>query len=77
MSPEDNSYYDNYLGLFIHPGWQQFVNEAQELLDAFSIEDIKNEQELYFVKGQRNALLNITRFETGIKNAIDMESEND
>ena len=76
MSPEDETYYENYLGLFIHPGWKQFVGEAQELLNAFSIEEIKNEQELFFVKGQRSSLLNITRFETGVKNALDMESEN-
>ena len=77
MSPEDEAYYENYLGLFIHPGWKQFVGEAQELLDAYNIEEIKNEQDLFFVKGQRSSLLNITRFETGVRNAIDMESDND
>jgi len=77
LSPEDELYYENYLGLFIHPGWKQFVGEAQELLDAYNIEEIKNEQDLFFVKGQRSSLLNITRFETGVRNAIDMESDND
>ena len=75
MSPENEKYYENYLDLFLHEGWKQFVEEAQELLDAFEIEDIKDEIDLAFVKGQRNSLLNITRFETGIRNAIDMESE--
>ena len=75
LAPEDEKYYENYLGLFLHPGWKQFVGEAQDLLNAYSIEEIKNEQDLFFVKGQRSSLLNITRFETGIKNAIDMESE--
>lgn len=77
MSPENEKYYENYLDLFLHEGWKQFVEEAQELLDAFEIEDIKDEIDLAFVKGQRNSLLNITRFETGIRNAIDMESEDD
>lgn len=77
MSPENEKYYENYLDLFLHPGWKQFVEEAQDLLDAFEIEDIKDEIDLAFVKGQRNSLLNITRFETGIRNAIDMESEDD
>lgn len=75
MSPENEKYYENYLDLFLHEGWKQFVEEAQELLNAFKIEDIKDEIDLAFVKGQRNSLLNITRFETGIRNAIDMESE--
>jgi hypothetical protein len=75
LSPENEKYYENYLDLFLHEGWKQFVEEAQDLLDAFEIEDIKDEIDLAFVKGQRNSLLNITRFETGIRNAIDMESE--
>ena len=75
MSPENEKYYENYLDLFLHEGWKQFVEEAQDLLDAFEIEDIKDEIDLAFVKGQRNSLLNITRFETGVRNAIDMESE--
>tara|TARA_E500000318_G_scaffold81926_1_gene77258 strand:- start:22 stop:255 length:234 start_codon:yes stop_codon:yes gene_type:complete len=75
LSPEDEVYYENYLGLFIHPGWKQFVKESQELVDSYNIEEIKNEQDLFFVKGQLNILTNITRFETAIRNAIDMESE--
>ncbi len=75
MSPEDEKYYENYLDLFLHDGWKQFVNEAQELLNSYVIEEIKDEKDLAFVKGQRSSLLNITRFETGIKNAIEMESE--
>ncbi len=77
MSPEDEKYYENYLDLFLHEGWKQFVEEAQELLDSYVIEDIKDEIDLAFVKGQRSSLLNITRFQTGIKNAIEMESDDD
>lgn len=77
MSPEEEKYYENYLDLFLHPGWKQFVAEAQELVDSYQIEDIKDELDLFFVKGQRNSLLNVVRFETGIKNAYDMETDND
>jgi len=76
LSPEEDAYYQNYLGLFLHPGWKQFVQEAQESLDTHQIEDIKNEKELFHLQGQRTALLNIVRFETGIQNAFDMESDN-
>jgi len=75
LSPEDEKYYENYLDLFLHSGWKQFVAEAEELLDSYVIEEIKDDIDLSFVKGQRSSLLNITRFETGIKNAIEMESE--
>jgi len=76
LSPEEEKYYEIYLDLFLHPGWKQFVEEAQETLDTHIIEDIKSEKELFLLQGQRTALLNIVRFETGIKNAFDMESEN-
>ena len=75
MSPDEEKYFDNYLDLFLHPGWQQFVEEAQATLDTFHIEDIKSEKELFQVQGKRTSLLNIVRFETGIKNAFEMESE--
>ena len=75
MSPDDESYYENYLDLFLHDGWKQFVEESQQLADSYNIEEIKNEQDLFFVKGQLNILTNVTRFETAIRNAIDMESE--
>lgn len=75
MSPEDDKYYDNYLDLFLHDGWKQFIEESEQLLDSYKIEDIKNEQDLFFTKGQVNILTNITRFETAIRNALEMESE--
>lgn len=71
MSPEDEKYYETYFDLFLHPGWKQFVEESQELLDSHSIEDIKDDIDLAYLKGQRCSLLNITRFETGIKNAFE------
>lgn len=77
LSPEEEKYYENYFDLFSHPGWKQLVSEAQDLLDSFSIEEIKNELDLFYVKGQRTSLLNLVRFETGIRNAFDMESEVD
>ena len=77
MSPEDEKYYENYLSMFLQPGWQQFVNETEDLLDSHSIDDIKTEKELYLLQGQRKTLLSIVNFEVGIKNAFDLDSEND
>ena len=77
MSPEEQKYYENYFDLFLTEGWKQFVEEAQDLLDSYIIEDIKDDIDLAYVKGQRNSLLNIVRFETGIKNAFEMETSDD
>ena len=75
MSPEDEKYYEQYLSMFLHPGWKQFVEEAEDLLDSHDIDDIKDEKELHLLQGQRKTLLSIVNFELGIKNAFDMDSE--
>lgn len=77
MSPEDEQYYEQYLSMFLHPGWKQFVEETEDLLDSHNIDDIKDEKELHLLQGQRKTLLSIVNFELGIKNAFDMDSEND
>jgi len=78
LSPEDNKYYDNYFDLFASDGWKQFIQEINEIVDKHRIEDIKNEQHLAFVKGERDALFRVRRFETGIRSAYDVliEREN-
>ena len=76
MSPDEEKYYDNYFELFMTSGWKQFVDEAQQLVDSYIIENIKDELDLSFVKGQRSSLLNIVRFETAIRNAYEMEKNN-
>lgn len=75
MTHEDEVYYENYFDLFLKPGWKQLVAETQETLDQHNIEEIKSPEDLFHLQGQRTVLLKIVRFETGIKNAFDMESE--
>ena len=77
MSPDDEKYYENYMDLFLTNGWKQFVQEAKDLVSSYKIEEIKNEQDLFFVKGQLNTLMNVIHFETGIRNALDMEAGDD
>jgi len=77
LSPEEQKYYENYFDLFLTDGWKQFVQEAKEILEGHSIDDIKNEKDLSQLQGQRIALLNIVRFETGIQNAFEELSNND
>jgi len=77
LSPEENKYYDNYFDLFASDGWKQFIEEIQEILDKYRIEDIKNETHLAFVKGERDALFRLRRFEGGIRRAYDVLQENE
>lgn len=75
MSPEEQKYYETYFDLFMTNGWKQFIEEINEILDRHRIEDIKNETHLAFVKGERDALFRVRRFETGIKTAYDVLQE--
>ena len=77
MSPEEQKYYETYLDLFIHDGWKQFVSEIEDILDNYRIEDIKDEKQLLFVKGERAALYRVRRFANGIKNTYDQMQERD
>lgn len=72
MSPEEQKYYETYFDLFLTDGWKQFIEEINDILDKHRIEDIKNEQHLAFIKGERDALFRIRRFEQGIKSAYDV-----
>jgi hypothetical protein len=72
LSPEEQKYYETYFDLFMTDGWKQFIEEINEILDRHRIEDIKNETHLAFVKGERDALFRVRRFETGIKTAYDV-----
>ena len=77
MSPEENKYYDNYFDLFATDGWKQFIEEINDILDKHRIEDIKNEQHLAFIKGERDALFRVRRFEQGIRTSYDVLTKDD
>lgn len=72
MTQEEEKYYDLYFDLFATDGWKQFVEEINTILDSHRIEDIKDERHLAFIKGERDALFRLRRFETGIRSAYDM-----
>lgn len=74
MSPEDQKYYETYFDLFIHPGWKQFQEEIQDILNKYRIEEIKDERHLAFVKGERDALFRIRRFESAMKRAYEVNT---
>lgn len=72
MTKDEEKYYETYFDLFLHPGWKQFIEEISDILDSHRIEDIRDEQNLAYVKGERHALHRVSRFAGGIKNAYDL-----
>jgi len=72
MTPELEEYFDNYNTLFNHPGFKQLVeelsNNARQLAD---LQTVKNQEELFYRKGQVAALATVINLEGTISAARD------
>lgn len=75
MTPEEEKYYETYFDLFLSQGWKQFVQEIEDIIDGYRIEDIKDEKHLNSVKGQLQMLQRVAKFERSIRNAYDYSQE--
>ncbi len=67
MTPELEAYFKNYSQLFNHEGFKQLVeelsNNAKQLAD---IQTVKDQEELFFRKGQVSAFATVINLETTI-----------
>jgi hypothetical protein len=67
MSPELETYFNNYNQLFNHEGFKQLVSElsnnATQLAD---IQSVKDQEELFFRKGQVAAFATVINLENTI-----------
>ena len=52
MTPELQKYYENYFDLFASDGWKQLMEEVDNSIETFRIENINSEKELFLVRGQ-------------------------
>ena len=72
MTPELEEYFDNYNTLFNHPGFKQLVeelsNNARQLAD---LQTVKDQEELFYRKGQVAALATVINLEGTISAARD------
>ena len=63
MTPELETYFDNYNELFNHDGFKQLLDEVSNNIKQLSnVTTIKDEEELFFRKGQIaafNAIINL------------------
>lgn len=76
MTPELETYFDNYNKLFNHEGFKQLVQElssnATKLAD---IQSVKDTEDLFFRKGQVAALASIINLEATITVAREQAEE--
>ena len=78
MTPDLEEYFNNYNELFNHAGFKQLIDElaknAQQLAD---IQTVKDEEELFFRKGQVAAFATVINLEGTITAARDQAEAED
>ena len=79
MTPELETYFDNYFELFNHEGFKQLLQEistnATQLADIQTVKDV---EDLYFRKGQVAALATIINLQSTIeasREQVEVEEE--
>ena len=69
MDKETEEYYDNYFSLFRQKGWKQLLNDfGSSAQQINSLEATKDDNDLYFRKGQLNILAYLLNLEDVISN---------
>lgn len=66
MTDEDKAYFDNYLDMFTHPGWQQLLidmADARDAIDRGGWVSATTERELGVCQGERSGLSKMIGFE--------------
>lgn len=78
MDKETEIYFHNYNLLFSSAGWQQFIKDLEETMEALStIAGVKDEKDLYIKQGQVLQLNNILNLEAGIVAAQEQATDGD
>ena len=68
MAPELEKYYDNYFSLFRNKGWKQLMEELENSAKQTNdVQIVKDNEDLYFRKGQLAVMANILNLETTIR----------
>ena len=76
MTPELETYYNNYNELFNHAGFKQLLKDVSNNVDRLSdVQAVKDLEDLFFRKGQIAAFTSIINLEGTIEAARDQVEE--
>jgi hypothetical protein len=72
VDKETQDYFDNYFDLFASQGWKQFIEDMEDNRTLMSdLLTVKDANDLYYRKGQLEALNRIVNFQLAIENAFE------
>ena len=78
MDKELEQYFNNFFDLFRSEGWKQLIKDLKENGEVINnIELAKDEQDLFFKKGQLNVIGTILNLETSINNSYEEQLSDD
>ena len=76
MTPELEKYYEHYFDMFNSKGWKQLMEEVDESINVFRIENLNTEKELFLARGQLVQLNTLKNLQAVIEQAYE-ELQND
>lgn len=79
MDKETEEYYSKYFDLFHNDGWKQLVEELrQNAMLINSVENTKDEEDLFVRKGQLKVLAYLLNFQSNMETSFEeLEKENE
>jgi len=79
MDKETEEYYSKYFDLFRTEGWKQLIEELrQNAMLINSVENTKDQEDLYIRKGQLKVLAYLLNFESNMETSFaELEKENE
>lgn len=79
MDKDTEEYYNKYFDLFRTEGWKQLIEELnQNAILINSVENTKDQEDLYIRKGQLKVLAYLLNFESNMETSFaELESENE
>jgi hypothetical protein len=79
MDKETEEYYSKYFDLFRTEGWKQLIEELkQNAMLINSVENTKDQEDLFIRKGQLKVLAYLLNFESNMETSFaELEKENE
>ena len=71
MNRDLQEYYENYFEMFATKGWKQLMEDVEDSIDSFKVENISSEQELMIAKGQLSQLRSLKGLQAVIEQAYE------
>jgi len=78
IDPETQKYFEDYLDLFVQPGWQRFIKDLQKSLDSdqsSAVARCDTTEKWFEERGSQVKTLRILSFEAMITNNYDQLKE--